>query len=184
MRRADLSSGDATAQDRPAWPAFGLFREAMSRRRTDLPLDQPMGDRRVRAGVQRAEAFPDFGIGVGHALIVADVFHPGRALVPFDPEIRVGKVAQQRPLTRTVTPANPPALGHDAEECVHILVPDEIFDRDDDGATARLDVDCNLRLPPAAEWIQIERRQRGQRGANTQRGTDDEIGRASCRERV
>src|SRR5882724_6554650 len=99
-----------------------LFHQPLPRLCADLPLDQPADDRRLGAAMQGADAIADLGVGLGHALIVPDIFYPGGTFVAFDPQLGATQIAQQRPLARAVTPADPPALGHCAEECEHVLV--------------------------------------------------------------
>jgi hypothetical protein len=64
---------------------------------------------------------------------------------------------------RAVAAADAAALGHGVEEGDDVLLADEVFDGDDDRPAARLDIDRDLGLAPAAQRIEIERLQRRQR---------------------
>ena len=93
--------------------------------RAGLALDHAVDDRRIRAAVQRPHALADLGVGLRDALVLADIFDPGRAVIALDPERRVGQVAQQRPVARAVAAADAAALRHGVEEGDDILLADD-----------------------------------------------------------
>lgn len=122
--------------------------------------------------MQRADLLADLGIRLGDALVLSDIFDPGRAVVALDPERRVGQVAQQGPVPGAVAAPDAPALRHHGQEGDDVLGLDDVFDGDDDRARARLDIDRDLRLAPAAERVEIELFQRRQAVAQSERGAD------------
>ena len=61
---------------------------------------------------------PIAGIGLGAALVVPDIFDPGRHVIGLDPQFRIFEVAHQLPLPRAVAPADAAALGHGVQEVV------------------------------------------------------------------
>jgi hypothetical protein len=101
-----------------------------------------------------ADAIADLGIGLRHALIMPDIFHPGRAFVAFDPELGVTCRATGS-LARAVTPPDPPTLGHHGEEGEDVVAADH--------STVTMIGRCaagyrpRSAAAPAAERVEIER---------------------------
>ena len=82
---------------------------------------------------------------MGAALVVADIFHPGRHVVGLGPDRGVLQVAHQRPLARPVADADAPPLRHRLEEFGNVALRDLVVDQHDDGAAARLQVERQVR---------------------------------------
>ena len=130
--------------------------EDIVRRRDRLTLDHPMDPGWTVAVVQFQQAVGDIRIGLGAALVVADIIDPGRHVIGFRPDVRIFQIAHQRPIAGTIAQANAAALDHDPQELRNVFVGNLEIDMNDDRAAAATEVELQGRLVEAVQRIEIK----------------------------
>ena len=122
-------------------------------------LDHAADARRLVAAVQRADALADLGVGLGDALVVADIFDPGRRVVASRSTVRgFSRSRSQRPVAArrrgggcgrrsAITARNSGTSSSPMTYSMVIAI----------GPLRGFEVERQLRLLPAVERVEVER---------------------------
>src|SRR5918994_739615 len=127
----------------------------LGRARDRMPLDLSANLRWFGSAMKLSQLVDNPGVRLGDPLGLPHIVQPCGRIVALGPELWFGEVAQQVPVTCSIAPADPPALCHQGEELLHVLLADPVFDCDHDRAAAVLDLHAEAGLLPAVERFQI-----------------------------
>src|SRR5687767_560301 len=109
------------------------------RKRAGLALDHASYHRASGTLVQSAQPLRNDRVLLRETAVVAYVVQPRRRVIALDPQLGIGKIAQQRPMPGAVAAADTPPFGHRSEKFHDVFLADDVFDGDHDGTGARLD---------------------------------------------
>src|SRR4051812_32418213 len=91
-------------------------------------------------------ALLQFALGLGRAIAHPQIVEPSGTMKSFDPGLRIGDIACDRPSISAVALTAQLDLLHDRIEPAGLRVVDSIFNLDHDGAAAASDLERDLRL--------------------------------------
>jgi hypothetical protein len=111
------------------------------RLRTWRPCDKP-AHAAALAACQLGDPTPDGLVGLGRPRLPAQVVHPGRALEPLDPEVRLVDVLAHGPTACTVPAPEPAEFVDHRDELRRVLAGDAVLDGDDDRPRRRVNLDA------------------------------------------